>query len=396
MSTTLAQSARRGGFVVRIVFVAYTGAGALLGVAATVLGLVAAWWLSYAAGGSRTPAPHLFYVPIILAAVRFPWPAAVVTAVAAGLLAGPALPADAASAAAQPLEGWLLRTLAFTVIGIFVASLMRGRREPLQAGVQDSLTSARLIRAVQRHQIEVFYQPLFRLEDMQVIGFEALARWADPRRGPSAHRMPGEFIPAAERTGAIAVLDGYVLRTATAQARRWGTELGPVKVSVNVSATRFKQPDLADDVARALARCGLAPQALQIEVTESALIEDLPAAVQQVNQLRRLGVRVAIDDFGAGHASLGYLDHFEVDTVKLDRSFVLRATTHPRARRLLTGATRLLSDLGVDVVAEGVETAEQAALLREAGVQCGQGFHLARPMPTAEMERLLHGTLQPR
>ena len=386
MITALGHATRRGGLALRMLLIAYTGAAGLFALLATTAGLAVAWVASYAAGGSHTAAPHLFYLPIVLAAARFAWPVVLATAVTAGLLAGPALPAEVSGGLHQRPEDWLLRVVMFVLIGSVLAFLIRGRHEPLRTTMQDSLTSVRLIHALQRSQIEVHYQPLYRLQDQHIVGVEALARWEEPHRGDVS---PEDFIPPAERTGAINVLDQHVLRTAAAQAQHWRAHLGrPLRLSVNVSATRFKSGDLIFDVAQTLDHSGLPAQALELEITESALIDNVGDAIEQIHQLRSLGARIAIDDFGAGHASLGYLTHFEVDTIKLDRSFLLRATTDTRAREVLAGVARLLNALDVEIVAEGVETEDQVVLLRELGVQIGQGFHLGRPLPAFATERL--------
>lgn len=387
MSTTLVNHARRGGLLLRIVFVAASQSQALLAMAAIVTLLLAAWGCAHAGGGSHTAWPHAFYVPVMLAAVRFSWIGAALAAVAAGVLAGPFLPADVSLGTVQPTQGWLMRLVAFTVIGSFVATLMRHRAAPASAALQDSLLSARLIRAIQLGHIEVHYQPIYDVSEGRVSGVEALARWHDPRRGGLS---PAQFVPAAERTGAIAALDGYVLRVATAQAERWGRELPhPLTVSVNVSATHFAGPDLLDDVGRVLDRTGLPAQRLQLEITESALLDDVAAAARQIGRLRDLGVKVAIDDFGVGQASLSYLDQFRVDTIKLDRSLISESGHRTRDPRLLTGIVDLLDRLGLTIVAEGIESAEQCAALHGAGVGYGQGFHFARPAPATEIHGLL-------
>lgn len=387
MTTAFERATRRGDLALRTLVIAYTGAGGIFAMIATAAGLGGAWAANYAAGGSHTAAPHLFYLPIVLAAVHFRWPVVLATAVTAGLLAGPALPAEVSAGVQQAPQVWLLRLVMFVVIGAVLAFLIRGRPEPLRSTMQDSLTSIRLLQALQRSQIEVHYQPLYQLRDQQIIGLEALARWEEPRRGGLS---PNEFIPPAERTGAIRALDQHVLRTATAQAQHWRTDLDrPLRLSVNVSATCFKEGNLIHDVTAALDHSGLPTHALELELTESALIDNIGDAVEQIHQLRSLGVRIAIDDFGAGHASLGYLNRFEVDTIKLDRSLLLRATTNNRAHDVLAGVTRLLNDLDVEIVAEGIETEDQAMLLRELGVHIGQGFHLGRPLPALAATRLL-------
>lgn len=353
MSTMLVDHARRGGLLLRVVFVAAGQGQVLLAMAAVVVLLLAAWGCCYAGGGSHTAWPHAFYLPVILAAVRFSWRGAALAAVAAGVLAGPFLPADTSLGNVQPTPGWLMRLVAFTVIGLFVAALMRHRTAPASAALQDSLLSARLVRAVQQGHIEVYYQPIYDVSQGQVSGVEALARWHDPRRGQLS---PADFIPAAERTGAIAALDGHVLRVAAAQAQRWGQKLQrPLTISVNV---------------------------------------DMAAAARQIGRLRDLGVKVAIDDFGVGQASLSYLDQFRVDTIKLDRSLISDSGRRARDPRLLAGIVDLLDRLGLAMVAEGIENAQQCAVLHAAGVGYGQGYHFARPAPAAEIADLLSRTTQ--
>ncbi|GAB7004680.1 hypothetical protein JCM18899A_21530 [Nocardioides sp. AN3] len=387
MTTAFVDATRRGGVGLRIAFIAYTGARAWLAVAATLAGLGLAWVACYAAGGSNSSSPHLFYLPIILAAVRLTWPMVVATALTAGLLAGPALPADVATGEPQELAHWLLRLAIFVLVALFLAWLTRGQHEPLRSTMQHSLTSARLMQAVQCGDVEVNYQPLYRLHDQQIVGFEALARWHDPRRGSV---LPDEFVAAAERTGAVIVLDAFVLRAAAAQIQRWSAELGlPLRLSTNLSTMHFTSPDLVHDVVQALDHAGLPARALELEITESALIDNIGDAVKQIGTLRALGVRIAIDDFGSGQASLGYLNHFDVDTVKLDRSFLQQATTEARPSAVLAGVIRLLRDLDVEIVVEGVESDDQLAVLRDLGVHLGQGFHLGQPLTALDAEHLL-------
>ncbi len=287
MTIALADARRRGGVGLRIAYIAYTGAGAWLAVAATLAGLGLAWVACYGAGGSNSSLPHLFYLPIILAAVRLTWPLVLATAVTGGLLAGPALPAEVATGEPQQLDHWLLRMLVFVLVALFLAWLTRGQRESLSSTMQDSLTSARLVGAVRRGEVEVHYQPLYRLHDHQIVGFEALARWNDPRRGP----VPaGEFIPAAERTGAIIALDRFVLDVATAQVRRWSVEADrPLRLSANLSTMHFTSPDLIHDVVQALDHAGLRAEELELEITESALIDNIGEAVEQIGRLRAWG-----------------------------------------------------------------------------------------------------------
>lgn len=384
---SLVGHARRGGLLLRVAFLASSQARALLALGAVTTLMLACWGCSYAGGGSHTPWPHAFYAPVILAAVRFSWAGAAAAGMAAGLLAGPLLPASTTLHTSQPTDQWLLRLAAYTAIGLFVAALTRNRTAPASAALQDSLISSRLIAAVQRGHIEVHYQPIYDVNQRRVTGVEALARWNDPRRGQLG---PAQFVPAAERTGAITALDRYVLRVAATQAREWAQTLQrPLTISVNVSATHFTDPALLDDVRQVLAKTGLPPRLLQLEITESALLGDMAAAARQVARLRDLGVKVAIDDFGTGQASLSYLDQFAVDTIKLDRSLLTETGPQPRNPQLLAGIVDLVDRLGLALVAEGIETEIQCALMHTAGVGYAQGFHFARPAPAGQVLRVL-------
>lgn len=351
-----------------------------------VVGLVGAWAATGATGGTRTPMPHLFYLPIVLAAVRFSWAGTLGTALAAGLLAGPGLPADAASGTPQPFELWFLRLLIFTAIAVLVHWLARNPGGAVLDRLDDRLLSSRLVAGIEAGHLEVVYQPVFDNRTGRVAAVEALARWHDPRCGLVG---PAEFIPAAERTGAVQVLDRHVLRVAVGQAREWQRAGVPTRVSVNVSATRFAEHDLVDDVRQVLADSGLPASLLQLEITESAIIDDVPAARVQVDQLRSLGVRVAIDDFGSGRSSLAYLSQFSLDVVKIDRELLAGFPARAGSERLLAGLVGLFRALDLEVVAEGVESAEQYLALRMLGCSLVQGYHPGRPAPAGQVTALL-------
>lgn len=372
--------------IMQAVFVAYLRANSGLVVATLAVGLFVAWGLSYGMGGSHTPYPHLFYLPIILATVRLGWLGGLGTATAAGLLAGPALPADVALGTAQPVDAWLLRLLIFVAVCALVLSLTRPGPDSVGRRFNDSLVSSRLVRAVERGEIEVHYQPICDAADGMVVGFEALSRWTPHGR---EQVPPDQFIPQAERTGAVAVLDRFVLREAVRQAQAWGTQIAPVDMSVNISAARFAEVDLVTEVTDVLAETGLAPARLQLEITESAIIEDVTSTQRFVTELRKLGVRVAIDDFGTGQSSLSYLEEFAVDSVKIDRTLVAPISSRAGSGRLVTGIIRFLHALDLTVVAEGVETPEQLAHLRRIGCPLVQGYHLGRPAPAATVEGVL-------
>lgn len=370
-------------------YASYTHANPGLATTVIVIGLVSAWTGSILLGGSHSAAPHLFYVPIVLAAVRFSWPGAVAASLAAGVLAGPLLPAEVVPGTEQPASVWLLRVAIFLIVGVFVALLIDGPERTIRSRLQDASASARLLRALDRGSIEVFYQPVYRLLDDQLVAFEALVRW---RESPDRYISPGSFLPAAERTGAITRIDAYVLNQAVTVASGWAAAGWPVSISVNFSAATLAQPHLVQAVQRVLGTYEFAPQLLQVEITESAVIDDLPMAVHQIEALRGLGVKVAIDDFGSGHACLNYLRYFPADVVKLDRSIVATANCDERGRRLLEGFVDMCSHLELQIVAEGVEFNDQLAFLRKAGVAMGQGFLLGVPAPASHLQPHLDAT----
>jgi diguanylate cyclase (GGDEF)-like protein len=236
--------------------------------------------------------------------------------------------------------------------------------------------------ATGRGEIEVHYQPQIDLATGRCHGVEALARWRHPRHGLVS---PAEFIPAAERTGAIHAIGEHVLRTACAQAAEWSAAgLGELRLAVNVSARQLTSGDLPGAVRSALADSGLQPARLTLELTESEVIEGT-TAVPQLLEIAGLGVQIAIDDFGTGYASLAYLRALPVHQVKIDRTFVPAADGAVAGADDLARAVLIVGQtLGLETVAEGVERAEQADALARAGVQIAQGYLFARPMPAAD------------
>ncbi len=243
---------------------------------------------------------------------------------------------------------------------------------------------ADLRHAVERGQLRIQYQPTVALRTGQVQGVEALLRWDHPALGTVP---PNEFIPLAEETGTITDIGRWVLRTSCAQARRWQDlqpDSRPISVHVNVSGHQLQRDDFVGHVEDALADSGLAPSDLILEITETVLLEDLDTVIGRLQRLRRLGVRVAIDDFGAGYSSLGYLHKLPVDLIKVDKSFVdAIADDEVRTRGLVETIVRMGRVLGIPAVAEGIELERQAQALQEMGCDYGQGYLLARPMDTA-------------
>jgi EAL domain-containing protein (putative c-di-GMP-specific phosphodiesterase class I) len=248
--------------------------------------------------------------------------------------------------------------------------------------------------ALERHELRVHYQPIVKLDTAAIVGFEALVRWQHPTRGLVA---PLAFIPLAEETGLIVPLGKWVLETACRQAAKWhrartDPDGPPPFVSVNLSARQFIQEDLVEDVAAVLAETGLAASALELEITESVLMDKSDAGIRTLRRLRALGVRLVLDDFGTGYSSLSYLKHLPLDTIKIDRSFV-NGIEEIADRSIVEAVVALAHGLGIGVVAEGIETERQAERLLELGCDLGQGYLFSRPVPAARTGRLLRQTL---
>ena len=234
-------------------------------------------------------------------------------------------------------------------------------------------------------QLRVAYQPIVQLWDRRIIGAEALLRWDHPERGPIS---PAEFIPIAEQGGLIVPMGEWVMNTACHDVLALHQELG-VYISVNASMRQLVGGGFAEWVEEALARAGLPPSALVVEVTESALVDDMGPIRRAFDDLRSRGVRVAIDDFGTGFSSLARLQRLPVDTIKLDRAFVTELDTRPEARGMAAAILQLSVAIGAGVVAEGIETEAEAEALLDLGYTVGQGYLFARPMPIADLTRLV-------
>jgi diguanylate cyclase (GGDEF)-like protein/PAS domain S-box-containing protein len=239
--------------------------------------------------------------------------------------------------------------------------------------------------ASERDQLVIHYQPIVSLKNSTLIGFEALVRWRHPEFGLIS---PKDFIPVAEETGQILAIGQVVLEAACTQARLWQTKFPDANlfVSVNLSVKQFNQPGLVEDIARFLADSKIAPHCLKLEITETAFTENIEAAVELLNRLRALGVQLSIDDFGTGYSSLSYLQRFPIDTLKIDRSFVNQMIENEENRQIVRTIVSLAQNLNLDVVAEGVETIEQLALLRELDCDNGQGFLFANPLEASELD----------
>src|SRR5690348_7829435 len=245
--------------------------------------------------------------------------------------------------------------------------------------------------AIERGEFELYYQPLFDLEQNRICSFEALIRWNHPKRGLVS---PVDFVPVAEDTGLIVPIGAWVIREACAQAAGWP---GQIRVAVNVSPVQFHRGALQETILRVLATTGLAPDRLEIEITESIFLEGSETTLRLLHALRALGVRVALDDFGTGYSSLSYLQSFPFDKLKIDRSFIHNLLTREGATAIVHAITELANALGIETTAEGVEETAQLMELRAHGCSSVQGFLFAEPMPAADVEKLFRddgGVLQ--
>ncbi|MFL6732000.1 MAG: putative bifunctional diguanylate cyclase/phosphodiesterase [Sphingomicrobium sp.] len=241
--------------------------------------------------------------------------------------------------------------------------------------------------ALERGEFELFYQPLFDLEQNRICSFEALLRWRHPQRGLVS---PAEFVPVAEDTGLIVPIGAWVVREACARAADWPDH---IRVAVNVSAVQFHRGGMHETVLRALAESGLAPGRLEVEITESIFLEGGETTLRLLHALRSLGVRIALDDFGTGYSSLSYLQSFPFDKLKIDRSFIQNLLTRDGASAIVHAITELANALGIETTAEGVEETAQLMELRAHGCSSVQGFLFSEPMSITDVEKLFseHG-----
>ncbi|MFC5554718.1 putative bifunctional diguanylate cyclase/phosphodiesterase [Methylobacterium iners] len=242
-----------------------------------------------------------------------------------------------------------------------------------------------LAEAVALGQLELHYQPLVDLERDRIKGFEALVRWRHPERGLVS---PAAFIPVAEETGLIVPLGAWVLQQACRDAADWPDG---ISVAVNVSPLQLRNRDFAGTVLGALAASGLAAGRLELEITESVLLDDTATSLETLHQLRRTGLRISMDDFGTGYSSISYLRRFPFDKIKIDRSFVRDAATSPDARAIMRAIIILGTSLGIATLVEGIETEEQLAIVRAEGCREMQGFLFSPPRPVAEIAAMLAG-----
>jgi diguanylate cyclase (GGDEF)-like protein/PAS domain S-box-containing protein len=277
-------------------------------------------------------------------------------------------------------------------------SLGKARYEVFDADMRASVMArlqleTDLRRALERGEFRNFYQPIVALVSGEIAGFEALLRWQHPTRGLLA---PIEFIPVAEETGLIRELGWWNFREACRQITEWrASSLAHrhLTISVNLSAKQFLQPNLVEDIRKLLLELALPPEALKLEITESTVMADPAGAVEMLQQIKSLGIRLAIDDFGTGYSSLSYLHRFPLDTLKIDRSFISGMGDDGEGMEIARTILPMANNLQLDVVAEGVETIQQVALLKKLHCKYGQGYYFSRPLSADATATLLAGDL---
>ena len=237
--------------------------------------------------------------------------------------------------------------------------------------------------ALERDELSRYYQPKIDLASGAIIGMEALVRWHHPQQGLI---LPGKFIPLAEETGLIVPLGEWVIRTACSQAMAWQQAgYAPLRVAVNMSSCQFKRPGIFNTVAAILVETGLSPEYLEIELTESVLLQGSESSIETLNQFRRLGITISIDDFGTGYSSLSYLNSLPIDSLKIDKSFIWNLASSSGDAAIITAIIAMASSLGLNVIAEGVETQDQLTFLKEKGCLEAQGYFFSHPLPAAEI-----------
>jgi EAL domain-containing protein (putative c-di-GMP-specific phosphodiesterase class I)/CheY-like chemotaxis protein len=241
--------------------------------------------------------------------------------------------------------------------------------------------------ALEREEFQLYYQPQVNIQTGKIISAEALIRWLHPEKGLIS---PAQFIPSAEATGFIVQLGEWVLQTACRQMQVWqNAGFSGLRVAVNLSARQFHQPDLSSRVAQILAEIGLEPSSLELELTESLMVEDAPSAIATLQQLKSLGVSISIDDFGTGYSSLSYLAQYPFDTLKIDRCFISNITHGCTNAAIVKAIIEMAHSLCLEVVAEGVETEAEKDFLGRYKCDTMQGYFFSPPLPAGDFEQLL-------
>ena len=250
-----------------------------------------------------------------------------------------------------------------------------------------------LHRALERSELALYYQPQLDLRSGTIVGAEALLRWNHPQRGLI---LPLKFLPAAVESGQIVTIGEWVLESACRQTVEWQRSgLAPMRIAVNLAAAQFLRPTLAATVERVINETGLEASLIDLEITEDALMVDMDRTCDTLMVLSRYGVRLTLDDFGTGYSSLNYLKRFPIDALKIDRTFVSDINPQRKGSSIVSTIIALAHNLGLDAVAEGVETQEQLDYLRDEGCDEIQGFLLGEPLPAGEFAKKLQTEFDP-
>jgi EAL domain-containing protein (putative c-di-GMP-specific phosphodiesterase class I) len=243
--------------------------------------------------------------------------------------------------------------------------------------------------ALDHNELKVYYQPILSLTNGKITGFEALLRWFHPVRGLVS---PEDFIPLAEETGLILPIGRWVLKEACRQLSVWQNQFPDdptLTMSVNISGRQFAQPALVEQIQQILSEAGVDAHSLKLEITESLLMENTTAAINNLNNLRQMGIELLIDDFGTGYSSLGYVQHFPINTIKIDRIFVHQMSAMDNHSEIARTIVQLARELGLDTIAEGIETEEQLDLLKNLNCMYGQGWLFSKAISPDKIEVLL-------
>ncbi|MEG5039354.1 MULTISPECIES: EAL domain-containing response regulator [unclassified Microcoleus] len=265
---------------------------------------------------------------------------------------------------------------------------LRGQGSEFIQNTADKLEpiKTRLCNALEREEFQVYYQPQVNVQTGKIISAEALVRWLHPEKGLIS---PAEFIPAAEETGFIVPLGEWVLQTACRQMQVWQNAGFPLRIAVNLSARQFRQPDLSSRVAQILAETGLEANSLELELTESLMVEDAESAIATLQHLKNLGVCISLDDFGTGYSSLSYLTQYPFDTLKIDRCFISKITDGCTNAAIVKAIIEMAHSLCLEVIAEGVETEAEKDFLWRYKCDMMQGYLFSPPLTAADFEQLL-------
>lgn len=359
----------------------------VLGVAVVAAAITVLVWRT-GSDGAPNGLVHLYYLPIVYLAAFVGRGAAATMGVLAGLAAGPFMPVagvlDVARPGGQPVGEWVVRMALLVVVGVVVAWFARLQPRAPELVLRDRAFARALRTAVACGHVTAHFQPVVDLADGRVLGVEALCRWTDAS-GRSI--PPAEFIPLAERTGVIGVVGSHVLDLAVRQAERWAADPGEAPtMAFNVSAAQLSDPAFPAELAAVVAATSLDPRTLCLEITETAIIADPPAALATVEAAREMGLSIALDDFGTGQSSLAYLAEFPIDIIKIDKAFVDEVDEDDRTRGLVRAIVNMAEAIGATTIAEGIERPAQLAALRALGCRSGQGYLLGRPTVAAEVD----------